>query len=364
MNANAMMASNEWAKRPADQRFVSLTALADFTHRQKEAARSFAMPNRGVRASSQGRSGLQLEFKRDDVAPVTPTHWSFNQLAGLTKAPAGYLRSLPAPLVADCLNYGLLISRAVEDVGLLIDQEGNQLRAATGPNYGRIWNADLAAAMVDRFGDGVSGEWRVPGIFGERLPEVTKENTTLYAGDRDMFIFLADEERRIDVPNRRGGGSGSMARGFFVWNSEVGSSTIGAAFFLFDYVCMNRIVWGMQEWKEVRIRHTSGAPSRWIEEVAPILQRFSEASAEPIAETIKAAQAKRVDDDLDKFLREREFSWGEIERAKLAHEAEEGRPMETLFDVVTGITAAAKAISWQDDRVDLERRAGALLNAA
>ena len=71
-----------------------------------------------------------------------------------------------------------------------------------------------------------------------------QDNTTLFASDRDMFVFLADEDNRIENPNRRAGRFGSFARGFFVWNSEVGKTTLGAGFFLFDYVCCNRIVWG------------------------------------------------------------------------------------------------------------------------
>ena len=43
----------------------------------------------------------------------------------------------------------------------------------------------------------------VPGEFGGRVT-VTKDNTTLYASDRDMFVFLADEENRIELPNRDG----------------------------------------------------------------------------------------------------------------------------------------------------------------
>jgi hypothetical protein len=53
-----------------------------------------------------------------------------------------------------------------------------------------------------------------------------------------MFVFLVDEESRIGLPGRRAGRSGSFARGFFVWNSEVGKTTLGAGFFLFDYVCL------------------------------------------------------------------------------------------------------------------------------
>src|SRR5436309_2315096 len=92
------------------------------------------------------------------------------------------------------------------------------MRAVTGPRYGRIWNENVVEAMATRFGDGVTGDWRVPGEFGKRV-EVTKDNTTLFAGDRDMFVFLADEDHRIEIPNRRNGQPGSLARGFFCWNS-------------------------------------------------------------------------------------------------------------------------------------------------
>ena len=35
------------------------------------------------------------------------------------------------------------------------------------------------------------------GEFGKQV-EITRDNTTIYGSDRDMFIFLADEENRID----------------------------------------------------------------------------------------------------------------------------------------------------------------------
>src|SRR6266705_3505114 len=90
------------------------------------------------------------------------------------------LTELHTPIIADCLNYNLRFTRGVEDVKLLVSgqSDGVELRAATGPRYGRIWNADVVDALVERFGDGVSGHWRVPGIFGERIT-VDKGNTTL-----------------------------------------------------------------------------------------------------------------------------------------------------------------------------------------
>src|SRR5690606_97673 len=130
----------------------------------------------------------------------------------------------------------------------------------------------------------------------------------------------------------------------------------------FDYVCMNRIIWGVQEFKEIRLRHTVSAPDKWLEQISPVLIEYSNASAAPIEQTIREAQAKKMGDDLDKFLASR-FTRPEITQIKAAHEREEGgRPIETLWDVTAAVTAHAKSIDWQDERVAMERRGGAILD--
>jgi hypothetical protein len=167
-------------------------------------------------ASDDRHRGLLVETRDGALGgSVAPTHWSFGQLCSLaaTPSPASYFREsrLFAEIIADALNHNLRFARGVEEVKLL--STPNELRAINGPNYGRIWNADIVDVLVERFGDGVSGPWRVPGEFGNAVP-VTQENTTLYASDRNMFVFLADEERRIEIPARRHGRTGSLARGF------------------------------------------------------------------------------------------------------------------------------------------------------
>ena len=235
------------------------------------------------------------------------------------------------------------------------------MRAATGPNYGRIWNADIAQSLVNRFGDGRTGDFRVPGEFGKQV-EITRNNTTIYGSDRDMFVFLADEEHRIDMQGRRNGEPGSLARGFFIWNSEVGSTSFGVAMFLFDYVCMNRIVWGVKQYSEMRLRHTVSAPEKWLDQAEPLLMEYANSAAGPIEETIRNAQQKKLDSDLDDFLKSRKFNKSQISAIKATHEAEEGRPIETLWDVTVGVTAYAKSIQYQDDRVAVERAGGKILD--
>lgn len=361
MSDTLMQASRQWSTRPADERYTSLTDMLSHFQNQRSHSREVVVSTSRLNlVPQQNHKGLLLEGPNGHG--YAPTHWSFGQLCALADAPAGYLRKLPAELAADCLNLGLQVHRDVADIGALLYRNGEPiLRAATGPKYGRVWNADVTANLIDRFGDGVTGHWRVPGEFGKAVT-VDKNNTTLYASDRDMFVFLADESRRIEIPNRRNGQPGSMARGFFVWNSEVGSSTFGIATFLFDYVCCNRIVWGAAEYKQVTIRHTSGAPERFLQEIAPALETYASSSSASVVQAIEDARAKTIADKLDDFLAAR-FSRGIVQSMKTTHELEENRPIETVWDAVTAATAVARSISNQDSRVALEREAGKLLNA-
>lgn len=368
-----MNASHQWATRPSDERFTSLTSMLDHFKATRANSRALTVSSRRLEAiPTDDNKGVTLRGANGHA--YAPTHWSFGQLSQLAEAPAGYLRSLPAPIAADCINYGLKFKRSIEDVGVLLQRpvfDGAAhdeatpapiIPAVTGPRYGRIWNADILAALVKRFGDGINGDFRVPGEFGKAV-EVTKANTTLFAGDRDMFVFLADEEHRIEVPNRRNGQPGSLARGFFAWNSEVGSTTFGIGTFLFDYVCCNRIVWGAQQYREVKLRHTSAAPDRFLQEVGPALVSYANSSTSSITEGIAAARAARIgdSDEVGEFLAKR-YGKRTVEGLLAVHQLEEGRPIETLWDVSTALTAKARSIPYQDERVAMERQAGEVLD--
>lgn len=356
-----MKASHQWMTRPDDERYTSLADMRDYFRDRRDHSRQVVVPSKAITmVPHDDNRGMVVRGKEQDYSP---NHWSFGQVASLSQSPAGYLRSLASPIAADAINYRLKFCRSVEDVGLLLYKNGEaSLLSANGPNYGRVWNDDICEALVSRFGDGVSGDWRVPGEFGKAV-EVTKENTTLYAGDRDMFVFLADEVNRIEVPNRRSGETGSLARGFYLWNSEVGSKTLGIGTFLFDYVCCNRIIWGAEMFQEIRIRHTASAPTKWLDEVQPVLIAYQNGSAKPVEDAIKATQEKKID-DVEEFLAARFSNKNLVSSFMKIHEVEEGRPIETLWDAATAVTAYARGVGHQDARVDLERQAGKLLQLA
>lgn len=355
-------ASHQWATRPDDERFVSLYDMRDhFDARRNQSSQNVVSTRHLEAHPDTDNKGLFIVGESKN--PATPTHWAFGQLAALAGAPASYLRELPSPIAADCINYGMRFKRDIDEVKLLLRRDdGNVVvDAANGPNYGRIWNGEIIDNLIHYVGDGVSGDWKVPGEFGKDVP-ITKANTTLFAGDRDMFVFLADEKHRIELPGRRAGMMGTFARGFFMWNSEVGSKTYGIATFLFDYTCCNRIVWGVEGFNEIRIRHTKSAPDKYLEEMRPAIEAYANGTASGVIAAIEDARSNRLA-DVDEFLAGR-FGKRLVEPLKIIHKAEELRPIETRWDAVTAATAYARSIRNQDDRVEFERTAGALLQAA
>lgn len=361
-------ASSQWSSRPADERFTSLHTMGAKMRFQREHSKALVVPSKRIEVRpTEGDEMKSLRIHGPNGAGYAPTHWAFGQLASLAGAPAGYLRTIPAAIAADCINYGLQFERDVKGMGVYLQKtigdDGTvmeaELRAVTGPNYGRIYNSDIVDQLIAHFGDGITGDFRVPGEFGRRV-DVTKRKTTLFASDRDMFVFLADEENRVEMPDRRDGQSGSLARGFFVRNSEVGNATFDVETFLFDYTCSNRIVWGVSHHKSIKLRHTASAPDKFMAEIAPALKAYRQDSTHDIVLSIAAAKAARID-DVPEWLSKR-FSKGVVAKLQAVHMEEEHRPIETLWDATTAVTAHAKSITWQDERVQMERMGGDILD--
>jgi hypothetical protein len=367
--------SSEWFSRPDDERYIDLTDLYDAVRRRAERAQTRTVESRAVKVEASRDSAERLALivpGRDES--VAPTHWSFGQLCSLVGAPSSYLRQLPAPLAGINLQHGLLSHRA-ELVKTLEAGDGHvELRAVTGPDYGRIWDHELVAAVMKIAGNGTGDtRWKVPGVLDwnsmthNPFVDITKDTTTLYASDRDVFLFLVDDTHPIEVGRLPDGSPDLYFRGFYCWNSEVGSKTLGIASFYLRAVCMNRNLWGVENFEEITIRHSKFAAQRFAHEAAPALTSFADSSPAPFIAGIKAARERivaRSDEDRDSFLRKRGFSKSETVKIVETVLREEGRPPESLFDFVQGITALARGKTHQDARLELEGRAKRLLERA
>lgn len=355
--SNLMTASRQWASRPDDQRYVSLEALKEGVAKRRGESWTTAVPLPSLRIMPVAGDDLVIQVEdrtRNRIAELEPSNWSFAQLCGAASCPTSYLKTLPAELAAINLQYGLE-HNAKRDDGLILAHENGEhrLTALTSTTYGRIWDEQVVDAVIKVNGD---GRWEIPAAsYAAKDP---KRATTLYASDRDVFIFLVDPKNPIEVAGEQ------LFRGFMVWNSEVGSKTFGLTTFLYRYVCDNRIIWGATNVQELTIRHTGGAPERFAYEGRKYLERYAEESGQVLEGQIVAAKNLEVvkeDKGVTSWLQARGFTKAVADAAKAKAEEEEGSA-RSLWNIVQGITAHARSVNNADDRVDLERRAGNLLN--
>lgn len=365
---NLFDAHNQWAKRPADQRFETLEALRESVHARRMRARSQDAEITQIHITANGDEILV----NGQTTKAAPTHWAFGQLSTALGAPAGYLRQLPAALVAENLRHGLTTTpkAAMKFMSLANDgDDARTLQAVTSPSYGRIWDADVADT-AGRIVERTNGRFFNPKAYA---PDGTIKPQGLYASDRDIFIFMIDGGSLLDVGERA-----KLNRGFFMWNSEVGASTFGLTTFLFNVVCGNHIVWGAEDVTSLVIRHTKNGPYRFDGEATPQLMEYVNASAKPLEDAVRRAMAYNIAADLGEpagkeltfeklqawvgtRVKGAKFTRSEIREAMDTAKKEEGQCV-TLWDLSQGFTAYARGFDFLDARTDLERRSGKLLD--
>ncbi len=352
MTVNLYEAHQQWASRPADERFSTLENLALHVRARRNSSREEVVNIRDLHIAIEGEQGIGLNHHHPTALF---THWAFGQLCTTVGAPARYLRTLPAELAGDCLRQG--ISKSSEKCRLLyrnfdegLSGDGSLKTAAfTGPTYGRIWDSDVIEAL----GEVVSGSgWHVP-ESKHSLP------SGLYASDRDVFAFMVSDEPPIEIGNAK------LGRGFFIWNSETGASTFGLTTFLYNYVCGNHIVWGAEEVNELRIVHREKAPDRYYREAIPILSRFVEnrSVSDSVSKVVYRAMREKTGESIEdvlKWFEPKSFTKREVTEAFTIGQSEGDDPT-TVWGMVQGLTAYARTFKFTDSKVDLERRAGLLL---
>lgn len=358
-----MEASNQWRSRPDDQCYKTLADLRDAVNSRRMRSRSLDIDRNNIKVIESPNGGLLLN---SNIEPCSPTHWAFGQLCQASRingvtAPANYMRQLPTPLAVQCLNQGLQSGDREANKFMTIRSEDpnqpNILQAVTSPTYGRIWDADCVDA-VSRIVERTGGRFTNP-------PSMDAKRNGLYASDHDVFMFMVDGGHCMDISPRA-----QLHKGFIVFNSETGARTLGIMMFMFNHVCGNHMIWGAQNVERILIRHTAGGPSRFDLEAAPALKAHAEASAAPIETAVRKAQdfllppaAKGEEEKtvLD-FITKHGVKLTRSEVAGAIHsaKAEEG-DCRTLWQLFQGATAYARGFDFIDARVDVERRAGKLM---
>lgn len=137
MATNLFAASKQWATRPADERFETLTDMHTACRgwRDSAATASVRMNTLECRPGPDGN----LLIAGPAGAAATLTHWSFGQLANRCSAPAEYLRGLPQELAATNINHGLRAFGNDVEGKILFHRNGSLVaRCVTSDAYSRI----------------------------------------------------------------------------------------------------------------------------------------------------------------------------------------------------------------------------------
>lgn len=353
-------AHNQWASRPADERFSTLDEMYDATRAYADVAIEKAVPWSDLRVEAQddnlsliGRAGV----------PAKLTHYAFGQLAARVSAPAGYLRALPPTLAAQNLNHGLKERGADDTASLLFHSNGNLLlRAATTEKYSRIWNYEIIErlqSMAQRFE-------LVPACatFSWDGGPVNDADKALYASDHDMFAFLMSNDRVVMDPMGK-----SLRRGVIVINSEVGAAALKFMGFMFRDVCQNHIIWGAEQLAEVSIRHIGNSTNRRMMDAVVQVRRYLDGAAS-IDDAKFAETTVHIADSKEKVL-DRLFGIRSLGLSRKVLNAsydavvpdEDGDP-RSVWGMAQGITRHSQSTPYADERTNLDRAAGKLLDFA
>jgi hypothetical protein len=290
MSTTLTQANSQWDRRPADERFGSIAEMDKAARAFRTSATVEEIKSNALAVAAHG-DDLVLT-SRDWGKPAVLTNWSFSQLCQRGSAPAAYLKTLPASIAADCLNTGLL--RAGDNdksVQVLFGHDGQRLtaRAATSDKYSRIWNSDITKRLLELE---ARGPW-------QPAPAAFDGSRGLYLGDRDMFAFLVDNERRIFET----GPGGGLGRGFFVSNSEVGDAAFQIMTFWYEFCCGNHRVHGAQNIAQAKIIHIGhDQSSKAFEMMTVEVKKYAEASAADDELKVERCHRYQIGADKDSVL--------------------------------------------------------------
>ncbi len=384
-------AMNQWATRPADERFWTIQGMVAACLAYRKSSVTSTVRYKDLRVEAVGQD-LRLVGLQDSAAL---THYAFGQLAQRVKAPASYLRTLPATLAAQNINHGFKGRDATDEAKLLFHRNGGLvLRAALSEKYERIWNHEVGEKLLEMEADG----WRVPPARPAPVDDLLARPATeadvltrrgggglsvnvgdmiapagVYASDRDMFVFLVNEDRAVDD-----GTDSGLARFLMLWNSEVGDKSLGGIGGYYKHVCGNHIVWDAQGVVDFRIRHVGRrARHKAWRQLKMDVRKYADSSANETEARIKLARTFELGagkestiDAVLGFARKRKLTSLNADRIGAAYDAAErhegwyGCPPTSVYGIVNGLTEVSQQTRHAETRAKLDRAAGKVMEIA
>lgn len=354
---NLYSAHRQWASRPSDERYPDLDSLHEAVKARRASSDETGLLNHTELNASTLNDKLGLQEGQE---LMEFTNWSSRQFMTKLGAPPDFVAKLTPSVAQDVLNDRLKGCEPFS-ASLLVgkDEDGTVVRAFNGERYTRLWDSDITSVLKNRMPFG----WRNPVAYANGEWGGNLVPSGLYASDRDMFAFFVSGGDFLEEE-----GAGPINRGFFVWNSEVGSRTFGWSSFLFRVVCGNHIIWDANNVTTTRARHTKHI-GNIFDSFELFLLRLQESEAKDATAKMLAEAKNRMlinpmatDDEIISYFRGKgNFTPTESIGARDRMLIEEKSPTGSVWDWVNGFTAYARTFPHVATRNALETRASLLL---
>lgn len=379
-------ASQQWAARPADERFWTLDDAAQAAEqRDSRLVLRDIRPDAATVRAVNGSPAL-VHKTSGNAARLSPL--AFQQLARAAGAPAGYLGTLPAELAADCLRHGWETRGAgtdtlrlqVMDAG---SSNGPTIRALTSPSHDLTHDSRLLRRLAGIVNAGTG--WRVPparvpaGYTGPTktataadclkhaghptlavTPGTEMAPSGIYLGDRDSFALLVDdsESGQLDAAGD------PLHRFLMVSNSETGTGALRVTSGWLRSVCGNHLLWGAQDIIDLRAVHRGSNASAQVSRLAYRIEgRNWRDDRAQVAAEIAAARACMLAKDkaglIDLLFRKKIASRTDAElAAQIGHELAgvDGEPL-SAWNTAQALTRMSQVQRFASARLELDEAA-------
>lgn len=357
---------DQWSTRPSDERYSTLADMAQYLTAEAAQCRTISADTDMLRVVPTDHNGLGIVGKSGN--PAIFTHWSLNQVCQVSSSPASYIRSLPATLAADCLNYGLKMAPRQNQQLYLRQKPANgepahlELRALTSIGYSRILSANIVrklAELQQQYPDWTHPLAYQQGDFGSARTPVAG-----YAGDRDCYVIMQNESARIVDPADPSGEG--LTRLIMLVNSEVGAKRFDLILGLCERICSNLIIWNYKQIASISMRHYGDKIKReWSRGIGTVFHDYANLSARDETAKLQAASVKQLgakkEDVIDLLFRRDVATKQQLTDAYELAERN-GRDPRTAWGAVHGLTRLSQQSPYADERIDLDKAASKVLD--
>ncbi len=295
-------AAKELVSRSADESYATLEECLAACLKSRELSRQATVNLAELTVSPEDTLSMRLPNGKN----ARLTHYSLGQLVRRIGYNAlGLVNRLPAQLASDVINEGLrnvaigsvgdteltpwesdaIRGRPVNANGKILWRENGicTLDSITNASYGRFFDAELAEFAVKcRDQNNLCG-LPTEGIIRDDI------KGSFLKGDRDCFIVLRDNNRRIFEKDPNGG----LSRMLMLGNSEVESRPLTMQGLFYSYVCANWNAWDATEAFNVVMRHSKNLRENFRpDDMLTAIKAFFEASPEKEEAFITSAKNK------------------------------------------------------------------------